>query len=63
MKISLFITESSVLREECIEKDDDINTDEAIDKVMKISLARVAELQRPTKNSSMSTLKSKARKR
>ena len=63
MKTPLFATESSVLQEECIEKDDDIDTDETIDKVMQDSLARVAEISTCNKNSSMSTLKSMARKR
>ena len=34
MKIPLFATESSALQKKCIEKDDDIDTYEAIDKVM-----------------------------
>lgn len=43
-------------------KDDDIDIDEAIDKVMQDSMTRVAEIAASNKNSSMSILNSKARK-
>lgn len=63
MKITLFAIESSVEQEDCIDKDDDIDTDVSIDKVMEESLARVSEIAASNKNSSMSTLRRKARKR
>ena len=57
MKTPLFEADSNVVQE------DNIDTDESIEKVMEDSLARVAEIATSNKNSSLSNLKSKARKR
>ena len=57
MKIPLFDAEKS------IEKEDNIDIDESIEKVMESSLAKVVEIATSNRSSSISTLKSKARKR
>ena len=62
MKIPLFHADSSV-QEESIEKEEDIDTDESIEKVIESSLAKDIEIATSNKTSSISTLKSKARKR
>ena len=63
MKIPLFDADTSVLQEEIIEKEGDIDTDDSIEKVMESSLAKVVEIATSNKSSSISTLKSKACKR
>ena len=62
MKIPLFHADSSV-QEEGIEKEEDIDIDESIEKVMESSSAKVAEIATSNITSSISTLKSKTRKR
>ena len=63
MKIQLFDVDSSVLQEESIEKEDNIDTNESIEKIMENSLAKVAEIATSNRSSSISTLKRKSRKR
>ena len=62
MKIPLFHADSSV-QEEGIEKEEDIDIDESIEKVMESSSAKVVEIATSNITSSISTLKSKTRKR
>jgi len=62
MKIPLIDADSSVLQEESIGKEDDIDTDESIEKVMESLLTKVAEIATSNRSSSISIIKSKTHK-
>ena len=63
MKTTLFEVEIEETKLDCVEKDEDVDTDQTIKAVMEDSLTKATEIATSNRKTSVSTLKSMARKR